>query len=440
MKNLFLLTILLIGGLFASCSGNESGDEATQTPVIPKPSAITISTISNEFVIAGDVLEITGTNFTNKNYPTKILINGKEVAHKELSDTKIQLLITDNFSDGVNTIILQIEKISSNYVQFYFMPKGWNKLNFFGDKDVLTSCAFDESKTIFSFIDDDISTNVFDGTPKKLEGKFTGYKDIALNLSGSYGYFKMLNDKTGVITHTFGGYFTDNCFETKKQFSADPTNFSSGINDLKIGYLDSKYSIVTTSISGQLYTTDNGATIVKNDPPIWSQNRYSTRLGISAFGKSTSNNKFYQLGILYDPDLYGSNYKNVVLESETGYSNWVVKDTVSDSNKNLSPHEYKFLNINKIFTISSVDKTLQESDDMLKTWKTVKTDVRSIFLRSETQWYIQSGNKIYVTTDAGLTWNLELDLPVGSIVNEISFSKSKIIVSGNKGLLYLKLE
>jgi photosystem II stability/assembly factor-like uncharacterized protein len=77
---------------------------------------------------------------------------------------------------------------------------------------------------------------------------------------------------------------------------------------------------------------------------------------------------------------------------------------------------------------------------MTKTWTVLKTDVTNVFLRTETQWYIQSGDKLFVTTDSGQTWNLELELPVGSIVNDISFSKSKIIVSGNKGLHYLKIE
>jgi len=113
----------------------------------------------------------------------------------------------------------------------------------------------------------------------------------------------------------------------------------------------------------------------------------------------------------------------------------IVKETVSNYR---SSGKYKFLNINKIFLAGA--KGLLESNDMLKTWKVIKTDVTSIFLRTETQWYIQSGDKIYSTPDAGQTWNLELELPVGSVVNDISFAKSKIIISGNKGLHYLKIE
>jgi hypothetical protein len=439
-----LFTILSIGGLFISCSSDSSDDNTSQAPVTPvvlQPSTITMSSISSEFVFTGDLLEIVGTNFINKDYPTKIFINDIEVSSKELSNTKIQLSITDALKAGVNTLKLQIDKVSSKPISFFVMAKGWNKVNAYGDYDVHTSSVFDESKTIFSFVDTDIRDNYFWGAAKKLEGKSTGYTTTQINQSGSFGAFKMIDDKIGVMTNSSNGFYTNNCFETQNSVKTTG-NFSPEINGLKIGYLDSKSSILTTLSSSQIYTADNGLTVIKNDPPKWSQiirnDGLSVRLAVSAFGKSTSNDKFYQLGILYDYKKYGSNYKNVVLESETGYNNWIVKDTVSNVDDKLS-HSYKFSNINKIFTIGN-DKTLQESNDMLKTWKVIKTDVKSIFLRTETQWYIQSGDKLYVTTDAGQTWNLELELPVGSIVNDISFSKSKIIVSGNKGLLYLKIE
>lgn len=442
MKKLLIVTILSIGGLFISCSSNESEDNTPKTPVILPPSAISISSVSSELVFTGDLLEILGTDFINKDYPTKIFINDVEVSPKDLANTKIQILITDALKAGVNTLKLQIDKVSSKPISFFIMAKGWNKLNAFGDKDVITSCVFDESKTIFSLVDDDVATNVFNGTPKKLEGKSMGLKEVYINHSGNYGHFKMIDEKIGVLTNTVQAFYTDNSYETNKKTDNVTLSFNPVINGLKIGYLDNKSSIVTTSVGGQLYTDNNGATIVKNDPPNWAiktdNQSVTTRIGIEAFGKSTSNDKFYELGVLFATNKDGSiNYKNLVLESETGYSNWVVKDSVSivDSNRG-----YKFLNINKILAIKATDKTLQESNDMLKTWKTIKTDVTSIFLRTETKWYIQSGDKLFVTTDAGQTWNLELELPVGSIVNDISFSKSKIIVSGNKGLHYLKIE
>jgi hypothetical protein len=443
MKKLLILTILSMGGLFISCSSDGSDDNTSQTsvtPVILQPAAITISSISSEFVFTGDLLEIVGTDFINKDYPTKIFINDVEISPKELANTKIQILITDALKAGTNTLKLQIDKISSKPISFFVIAKGWNKLEAFGGKDIITSCVFDESRSIFSFIDTDISDNGFWGAPQKLEGKSTGYTQNYINQSGSYGAFKMIDDKIGVMTNSSNGFYTNNCFETQNSVKTTG-NFSPEINGLRIGYLDSKSSILTTLLSSQIYTADNGLTVIKNDPPKWSQiirnDGLTTRLVVYTFGKSTSNDKFYQLGILYDFKKYGSNYKNVVLESETGYSNWIVKDSVSNADSNRG---YKFLNINKIFSINANDKTLHESNDLLKTWKVIKTDVTSIFLRTETQWYIQSGDKLYVTTDSGQTWNLELDLPAGSIVNDISFSKSKIIVSGNKGLLYLKIE
>jgi hypothetical protein len=446
MKKLLIVTILSIGGLFISCSSDGSDDKTPktpETPIVSKPSAITMSSISSELVFTGDLLEIVGTNFINKDYPTKIFINDVEVSPKDLANTKIQILITDNLKAGVNTLKLQIDKVSSNPMSFFVMAKGWNKINAYGDYDVHTSSVFDESKTIFSFVDTDSRDNAFWGAAKKLEGKSTGYITTQINQSGSFGAFKMFDDKIGVMTNSSNGFYTNNCFETQNSVNT-AGNFNPIINGLKIGYLDSKSCIINTALNGQIYTADKGLTVIKNDPPNWAYKIYTNsgqaRVSLQTFGKSISNEKFYQLGLLFDSKKYGSNnYKNVVLESETGYSNWIVKDTISNKNENLS-HLYKFLNINKIFAINPIDKTLQESNDMLKTWKVIKTDVTSIFLRTETKWYIQSGDKLYVTIDAGQTWNLELELPAGSIVNDISFSKSKIIVSGNKGLLYLKLE
>jgi hypothetical protein len=442
MKKILIIAILSIGGLFISCSSDGSDDNTTKTPVtpiiIPQPSA---TTLSSEFLFTGDLLEIVGTNFVNKDYPTKIFINDIEVSPKEISNTKIQLLITDAQKAGVNTLKIQIEKVSSMPVNFFIIAKGWNKVDALENKDVHTSCVFDESKTIFSFVNTSTNKNLIWGAPQKLEGKSTGYTPSSINpQSGIYADFKMIDERTGVLTNGSYSFFTVNCFETQNLVDGN-------INSLRIGYLDNKSCILTTELSSQIYTADKGLTIIKNEPPTWGVKIANggigiyTRLSINSFGKSTSNEKFYQLGLIYDLKKYGSNnYKNVVLESETGYSNWIVKDTVSDVNPNLSWMKYKFLNINKIFSINANDKTLHESNDMLKTWKVIKTDVTSIFLRTETQWYIQSGDKLYVTTDSGQTWNLELELPAGSIVNDISFSKSKIIVSGNKGLLYLKIE
>ncbi len=441
-RKLLLIPMFFVGSLFVSCSSDET-EKKPEPPVVVAPLPISITATTPEFITAGENLEIAGTNFTNKNYPTKVFVNEIEVTPKEITDTKV-ILSSPNIKSGENTVRVQIQGVNSTLFGFYAMAKGWNKLTTLGNLDIQSSTVFDNSKTIFSFADNDASDNGFWGAPKKLEGKSTGYASAYIPQSGSYGDFKMIDEKTGVLTNTIAGFFTDSGFETKKTITV--TNaFSPAINGLKVGYLDDNICILTTLLSGQIYTKDKGATIVKNDPPAWAAKitaggGVSSRLGASAYGKSVSDNKFYQLGMLYDLKKYGSNnYKNVVLQSETGYDNWIVKDTISKFDLKYSS-SYKFVNINKIFTMNKTDKTLVVSTDMLQTWNVIKTDVTAFFLRSETQWYIQSGDKLYVTKNSGTSWELELELPAGSVVNDISFSKSKIIVSGNKGLHYLKLE
>ncbi|MET0944278.1 MAG: hypothetical protein ABWY22_02600, partial [Flavobacterium sp.] len=302
-----------------------------------------------------------------------------------------------------------------------------------GTVDIASSSVFDDIKTIFSHIE---SKN-----PVKIEGKSTGYTQSALNIGNFFGHLKMFNEKIGVITGTYQSLFTDNSFETKNEIIVN-SPFTKEINGLNIGYQDGQNTILYTILGSQIYTSDNGKTSIKNAPPVWSigVNGDKIRVNIGAFGKSTSDGKFYQLGILSDSKKYGpDNYKNVVMESTTGYSDWIVKDTISNTDVKQSFY-YKFKNINRILSVNSTDKTLVESKDMLKTWNVLKTDVTAVFLRTETQWYIQSNDKLYVTKDSGATWKLELELPAGSIINDISFSKNKIIISGKKGLHYLKIE
>ncbi|MDQ6470163.1 hypothetical protein RB619_05870 [Flavobacterium sp. LHD-80] len=430
-RKLLLITILLVGGLFVSCSSDESGEKKTETPVKAAPLPITITSTSSEFLINGENLEINGSNFVNKDYPTKIFLNGIEITAKEITTNKITLS-SPNVAYGVNTLRIQIQNVESTPLSFFAIAKGWNTLNVLGTAEITSSSVFDDSKTIFSLIDS--------GSPKKLEAKATGYTQTSLNIGNFFGDFKMFDEKTGVITATYRVLHTDNAFETINETVADNA-FTKEINGLNIGYQNGKSSILYTIVGSQIYTGDNGKTVIKNPPPVWCTgvNGKQIRLNVGAFGKSTSDDKFYQLGIINDSKKYGNNkYKNVVMQSATGYSDWIVKDTISDIVLNQSFY-YKFQNINRILSIGT-NKTLVESTDMLKTWNVIKTDVSAVFLRTETQWYIQSGDKLFVTKDSGKNWEFELELPTGSKVNDISFSKNKIIVSGSKGLHYLKIE
>lgn len=436
-KKLLLLSLLLLGGLFVSCSSDNSGEDAPvlpPPPIVTEPTPITITSVSSEFLITGENLEITGTNFTNKDYPTKIFINDIEVTPKEITSSKILLYYSDLIKTGANTLKIQIQKINSTPLNFFVIAKGWNKLTALGDVDINTSSVFDNSNTLFSYIKESV--------PVKLEPKSSGYTQASLNVSGYFGAFKMFDDKRGVLTTTTQAIYSTDGFETYKTNNMG-SNFNPIINGLRIGYLDDKISIINTQLSSQIYTADNGATIIKNDSPGWSkivtENGLQARAIVYGFGKSSSDGKFYQVGYINDYKKYGYKYKNLVMESATGYSDWIAKDSVSNATDN-AQSGFKFININKIVSLHYIDKSLSVSTDMLKTWTKIKEDVSSVFLRTETQWYIQSGDKLFVTKDSGATWELELELPAGSVVNDISFSKTKIIVSGKKGLHYLKIE
>lgn len=436
-KKLLLLSLLLIGGLFVSCSSDNSGENTPTTPPVvidPTPAPITITSVSSEFLIIGENLEITGTNFINKDNPTKIFINDIEVTPKEITSSKILISYSDVIKTGANNLKIQIQKVSSAPLNFFVIAKGWNKLSVLGDIDINTSSVFDNSNTLFSYVKESL--------PVKLEPKSSGYVQASLNVAGSFGAFKMFDDKRGVLTTTTQAIYSEDGFQTYKLNNMG-SMFNPIINGLRIGYLDDKISIINTQLSSQIYTADNGATIIKNDSPGWSkivtENSLQARAIVYGFGKSTSDGKFYQVGYINDYKKYGNKYKNLIMESATGYSDWIAKDTISNAVDN-SQSGFKFININKIVSLHYTDKSLSISTDMLKTWTKIKENVTAFFLRTETQWYIQSGDKLFVTKDSGANWELELELPAGSVVNDISFSKTKIIVSGKKGLHYLKIE
>ncbi|MFH7016379.1 IPT/TIG domain-containing protein [Flavobacterium sp. FlaQc-47] len=426
-KKLLLIIILLFGVLFVSCSGDES--DKPKTPILIDPSPITITAASTEFLFSGEDLELTGSNFVNKDYPTKVFVNEVEVTPKEITDTKI-LISSPNVKSGINVVRIQIQNINSIPLNFNAIAKGWNKINALGAINIYKSTVLENSKTIFSLLDTEI--------PKKLEAKSNGYTQTTINVPGFFEDFQMIDDKAGILISTPNASFTDDAFQNINKITTEYKFTSSKLN---IGFLESNQCILNTMLGGQLYTNDNGKTFVKNQPPSWAinSNTGKIKLNVKTFGKSTSNGKFYQLGIIQDLNYNIDNNKNAVLESPTGYSDWAIKDTISKTGKNLS-YNYKFKNINQILTINQVDNTLVQSTDMMKSWTVLRTNVNSVFLRTEKEWYIQSGDKLLVTKNSGATWELEMDLPVNSFISDISFSKSKIIISGFKGLHYLKLE
>jgi hypothetical protein len=414
---------------------------------IPEPSAINISAVSSELVFPNEILEISGTNFTNKNYPTKVFVNNVEITPKEITDTKLQLNITDALTAGSNEIYIKINNTKSTIGRFYVMKKGWNKINTFvgTNYDLHETFAFNNSKTIMTQIES-ISTS---GSISEYVFKLKVNAEKAYNFSAinSYNFLcnlNMFDENTGVVTDGYNGYISNNTFESNTKLNFEVKNTWT-IGYLPILYLENKNFIIHNTNTIQYYVKDNGTTVIKADLPEWatkpSKSRINGRINISYFNKSTTNNKFYLLGIIVGNVFNSNSYKNLILESETGYNNWnIIGDTITNYNYDLRLRNTKFLNINKILNLKRVDNTLYESNDLLKTWKPIKNNVNCFFQRTENEWYIQSGDAIYVTKDAGQTWTLELELPAGSVVNDISFSNTKIVVAGNKGLFYLKLE
>jgi len=154
------------------------------------------------------------------------------------------------------------------------------------------------------------------------------------------------------------------------------------------------------------------------------------RLRVKAYGKG-SDNYFYEFGI----DIGSSPFKNYVIKSINGFNNW---ELVNNSVNQNFGGKTRFVDFDLIFNKTSNDE-LQTSNDLTNSWNIIKNNVQSFFIKDRTNWFIVSNNNLYSTSDSGINWNLELELPTYSEVNYMSFATNKMLLSG-KNILYIKYE
>ena len=134
---LFIISILLL----LSCSKDK--DEPIEIPTIR------IYELSSNHLLEGDVLTITGENFINDHFPTKINIDNVLYDITPISNTKIELTLTSDYGFGSKNISINISDKNSNTKKFFIMPKDWYKISNDRTRKIF---IFDDTKEIYSLI------------------------------------------------------------------------------------------------------------------------------------------------------------------------------------------------------------------------------------------------------------------------------------------------
>ncbi|MDB9954186.1 IPT/TIG domain-containing protein [Flavobacteriaceae bacterium] len=423
MKIKFLL--ITVSLFIYSCSSDEKTITENPKPIeeILQPE---ISTLSTDFIIEGETLTIEGNNFINNSFDTKLVINNETYDVTPVSNSKINVEITNSMGIENSSIFVKISDKASELKNFFIVPKGWHQIE--TDLEILKAFIFDDTNTINTFIDTQSSSTSFFGDTRNIEGNSNGYQAYTTNTSGVYrNDFKMFNKDIGVSTDPNSGYFTSNAFEESKSFGnfIDDGEF---VIETYITHIDANGSIIVNCCGAHIMTNDRGETSSSANA---SEQLFSEdRLRVKACGKG-SDNYFYEFGI----DIGSNPFKNYVIKSINGFNNWELVNNTVDLNFGGKTH---FVDFDLIFNKTSNDE-LQISNDLTDSWNIIKTNVQSFFIKNRTNWFIVSDNKLYSTNDSGTNWNLELELPIDSEVNHMSFATNKMLISG-KNLLYVKHE
>jgi hypothetical protein len=434
------LSLLLLSSL--SCSKDE-GKTVQNVVVTSQP--IKITSFNKDNLKEGEELVITGTNFLSQNYPTKLIFKNSitnlivEKTIVPISDTEIRIILTSDICSGQNFLTIKINQSESNSKILFLLPKNWFKINNY-QENIFKSQVFDNSDVIFSGID---TANYY--LLKKLNlNDNNGFLSIPVS-SNLCIDFEMRNLNEGVNIGSSSLQTSNNSFSSVLNNFIYPNNVYCIYHDgANVFYLNDNTFIYLNVFGAMFITNNNGQDFSQVNLPIVYNTNCIGGSGTTCYranvnlNKSLSDNKFYILGYTIN-NVNGTDVlKTNILQSADCLS-WVSignNNVFSDLNRILN---IRFLDINKLYSISS-NNILQLSTDRGATWKDIKNNVKKFSIRNENTWYIHSSDKILVTNNAGFTWQEELQLPANAVLNDISFSNNKIIVSGNNGLLYLKNE
>jgi len=427
MRTTSLLLSFIFVFIIVSCSSdNETVEQDLKKDLTEEVPAPSISSLSHEYILVGEKLEINGDNFLNSKYETKLFINGIEKIITPSSNNKITIDIEESMGMKKSALYVMIEDKKTDTKNIFIRPKGWFLIEEI-KMEILKAFIFDNSDTITILADTDKEDNSYYGKIRRLHTTYDGYQSDTPVIDGGNKYdLDMLSNEIGITTNPVTGYFTTSGFKNSNSFGNFWSEMDELIGEIYITYLDETSSIISNCCGAHIMTKDAGQTYVNSS----SENGSNTKFRLKAHGKG-SDGYFYELGYTIDPNID----PNTVLRSENGFDNWELVY------KEVAPYNFGgksiFYDNDLVFTIFKNE--LLKSTDLGQNWTTIRPNVENFFIENRNKWYVLSDNILLKTENGGVDWDIELELPIGSEVNHMHFSEKKKILSG-KDLLYIYQE
>lgn len=414
------LLFLLISLLLISCGNDDEGTTAE-----PEATPPILTSLSTNFIIEGESLTLEGSHFVDPNFQTMVLINGIPYEVEPESDGEIILEIDNTMGTEQTRIEVKVSDKRSEALNLFIVPKGWYKINI-GNASYIKAFVFDNSNDIMALI----GTN----NPKimKLTTNENGYTINSPTLNINTIDLEMYDINTGVGSNALESYYTKDGFQTYTKFG-DLYNAGAQIRlDVydRLLLLDEGKCITTNTLGAHFATNDFGQTETYSETPSYLKNPSFTIVSMARCMGKGSDNIFYEIGLMGG----SQDYLKFTQKSSDGL-NWDPVDTLSTWDFNFS--SFKFYDYDLIFSKTSSNE-LAKSTDLSQTWQIVRGNIDQFFIENENRWYVISDSDLWLSEDAGSTWNLELDLPSNAVVKHMYFTENKILLCGENNLIYIK--
>lgn len=445
MKFPHLILVSLLVLFLTGCGKDDP--VAPTTPKDKDPIAIAprITNLSQDYLIEGDQLTISGTNFNQADFETKIFVNGSELAPTSLTKEEITVII-DTEEGGPSNVVIEVDGRKSEAAFLYILNKGWNKLVLDREREFKKAMVLDNDDDIYVMGDLEPGSSSFYNVVFKLSPTFQNFKEQAIPdiMNGSLSNFEIDSTGKAAVTNGYTLQLFENKFETERNRYLAAAVEDPGSGQRMSILLDHNEVFYSNYMHTYGYSNDFGNTNEKGYTDWLSS---STENGNSFYGaitsvkKAPSDGKVYGIGVYRKGWKYGSASNipdtNIIMQSDD-YINWEVLDTVTVNTEH-TLYNGKFFDSNLILT-TDAESNLLRSSDLAKTWSTVRQGIKRFYFRSENEWYaITSENQVISTGDGGQTWNTELEFEESDVISHINFSKTKLVVSGY-GFMYVKYE
>jgi len=425
MKNFNkILFLSLIISLFFTCKKKD------KTPIPAEPiKDIVINSVSSRILEQGDTLTITGENFIDQRFETKVYIGYNQVTPILLTNNLIKIPITEDNYGCLTEVVVRIKYKEGNSERLYIVTKHWMKL--LGENHIVKLKYFPHSHHIilsqqFSNLNTVRTFSLF------FEGMY-GYgfiRDPNIRALGAYD-FEFLDENHGFF------HWGSSITEYTNFFVSLSDHFYYRFPQNETTTWSHYYDRFLKLDANEIIITDGYGWHCKFSPGLTGIQTFPSTLNFRFFtpknGKGTDG-YYYEFGL----DFGSTPNKYTVLKSPNGFDSWIIAYQNSQLTDRDRLDNIVFCDYDLIFSRNS-NNELVKSTDLGQTWQFIESDVSYFNAISRTEWYKQSGNKFYHTIDSGATWTEEYTLDSGDIITSMDIAENKILFASGTGI-YIKLK